>query len=83
MYFIEIGYKLGQKQVRGGGVTQLCRLLEKLESVFPFHFYCEYKKLQGRVSASENKFMSSMEWKMKNVLIAVGFTKSIFLSRLY
>lgn len=78
MYFTEIGYKLGQKWVRGGGVTQLCGLLEKLESVFSFHFYCEYKRLQDRVPASENKFMSSMEWKMKIVLIAVGLIKLIF-----
>lgn len=81
MYFTEIGYKLGQKQVRGGGVTQLCGLLEKLESVFPFHFYCEYKKIQNRVPASENKFMNRTKWEMKIVLIAVGFTKLInFLS---
>lgn len=61
MYFTEIGYKLGQKQVRGGGVTQLCWLLEKLETVFPFHFYIEYKKLQDWVPASEDKFMSCMQ----------------------
>lgn len=56
----EIGYQLGQKQVRGG-VTQLCGLLWKLESVFSSHFYCKYKKLQDRVPTSENKFMGSAE----------------------
>lgn len=70
----EIGYQLGQKQVRGGD-TQLCGLVWKLESVFPSHFYYKYKKLQDRVPTSENKFMSSVEQEMKIVSIVAGFTK--------
>lgn len=60
MCFTEVGYKLGQKEVRGGGM-QLGALLWKLEIVFPFHFYCEYAKLQDRVPTSENKLKSSVE----------------------
>lgn len=78
MYFTEIGYKLGQKQVRGDGVTQLCELLEKLESMFLFHFCCEHKKLQdtGFQLLKINYEQYGME--NEDCLITVGFTKLIF-----
>lgn len=70
----KIGYKLGQKQVRGD-VIQLCGFLQKLESVLTFHFYWEYKKLQDAVFQLV-KINSWVVWNEEQVfLIVVGFNQ--------